>query len=1116
MMLSLHYAEARGATIYRLCTVLGLCLGILGLPACEEADALIIATPSTIDFGEVAIGDIANDLLQVTNEGGSSTTVVFQVASDGPFDVDLEYPIEVPPGGSRFVFVEVTPTEEGSTTDLLRLLWGSSLSEVALSVTGTASAGDLDQDGFTIEQGDCDDTDPLVHPEATEVCDAIDNNCDCTGDSNADGVECGAGDDGVDEGYDTDLDGVTTCGPDGDDATVADNDCDDADVSNYPGNTEECEPGDTSSQSDNNCDASDDDAALLLYYRDLDGDGVGAVVDATADAVLSCGSPGSDFAPALEDPSAPGSYLQDCDDADAANFPGNTEACDGQDNDCDAATEASGGETDGDLDTSLACADCDDADPLNYPGNVEVCDGQDNNCDSVTDENANDSDGDGYACDDCNDSDDTVYPGAPEVCDGQDTDCNGFDDYGSAGVDGLETDNDADSQSECEGDCDDADPANFTGNSEVCDGQDNDCNGLDDAGNFGVAGQESDDDGDLQDECSGDCDDADPANFTGNTEACDGQDNDCNNAADADGNGEVDSDSDGSLSCEDCDDGNASNTPGSTELCDGTDNDCDPATEAAGGEADGDGDGSLACDDCDDANASNTPGGTELCDGADNDCDPASEATGGESDGDGDGSLACADCDDAEPASYPLNSEICDGIDNDCVGGIPSNELDADADGVSTCNGDCDDANGLSFPGNTEVCDSVDNDCDLSIDESDAWWDLDWAYRIPLTLTAAPNWTVNGPPVVVDVDFRAALDSISVSDAFDANSLVAVLQDCSLGHPTMQTQFLDGFSGLMAKGPDSDPLGDESGTVVFLYDQNSDYSDLEAFPASATQQVALYFGSSSTPTTSNTTVAAATAQSPYRLDSGTGVSVARFDETRGGLLGALNLQASHNLASQSDAGIGNSVYMGSWVNNDPADGPGSITVLEDGPIFAALEASGSRAHTGGCCGGGAYDYTYTYWMFAGRPELWIKVLGVTTGSTTLSSTPLTVGNRPWQAIHNDSAWGAITRTTDQLGHSWEDLSDGTWGVSWAYVEPPTFVYPIIDYFAAYTISTGTDTFDLSSFLPGATTTLSPGTTFFDHIIQLVLPHSGTWSTAEPQVHGLVEGVSASQGTIELL
>ncbi len=37
---------------------------------------------------------------------------------------------------------------------------------------------DADDDGFSPAQGDCDDSDPLVFPAATEICDAADNDCD--------------------------------------------------------------------------------------------------------------------------------------------------------------------------------------------------------------------------------------------------------------------------------------------------------------------------------------------------------------------------------------------------------------------------------------------------------------------------------------------------------------------------------------------------------------------------------------------------------------------------------------------------------------------------------------------------------------------------------------------------------------------------------------------------------------------------------------------------------------------------------------------------------------------------------------------------------------------------
>jgi hypothetical protein len=390
-----------------------------------------------------------------------------------------------------------------------------------------------------------------------------------------------------------------------------------------------------------------------------------------------------------------------CGSAESTCGNGLDDDCDGLsdclDTDCCTSAACAGGDADGD-DVAALC-DCNDGNAAVYPGAPQLCDGINNNCSApgwpAVPANEADVDGDTVrVCGgDCDDGNPQRYPGNPEACDGIDNDCVG-------GVPVSEADADVDGFRGCAGDCDDANPNRFPGNTEVCDGLDNDCAG-------GLPASELDGDADGVRGCGGDCDDGNPERYPGHAEACDGLDNDCLGGVPAN---ESDADTDGVRVCGgDCDDADPLAYPGRPETCDGIDNDC--VGGVPGTESDADGDGYRPCHgDCDDLNSQVNPGQAEICDGSDNDC--VDGVPPEEADLDHDGCRICGgDCDDTDPSRYREAPEICDGLDNDCADGVPADEADADADSFRLCDDDCDDSNPARFPGNPEICDGLDNDC---------------------------------------------------------------------------------------------------------------------------------------------------------------------------------------------------------------------------------------------------------------------------------------------------------------------------------------------------------------------------------------------------------------------
>ncbi|GDX78488.1 hypothetical protein LBMAG42_02990 [Deltaproteobacteria bacterium] len=279
---------------------------------------------------------------------------------------------------------------------------------------------------------DCNDHDPLVHPEAPELCNEVDDNCDDVTDEDAEDERTWYQDLDAD-GYGDATTTSTACAQPSGSAEVA-GDCDDHNNTIHPSADE----SDCTGTVDLNCDG-------FTGETDNDGDGFNACLE--------------------------------CDDGDVAVYPGADEVCNGVDDDCDGTTDVNAldgsfwyadsdkdGYGDPEAEVS-ACiqplgyvvdaTDCDDASRTTWPGAPETCaNSDDDDCDGDANEIGaiacsdwyDDVDGDAFGdasvctCvargdydvadgDDCDDGDTSVYPGASEVCgDSVDQDCDGADD----------------------------------------------------------------------------------------------------------------------------------------------------------------------------------------------------------------------------------------------------------------------------------------------------------------------------------------------------------------------------------------------------------------------------------------------------------------------------------------------------------------------------------------------------------------------------------------------------------------------------------------------------------------------------------------------------------------
>ena len=697
------------------------------------------------------------------------------------------------------------------------MLLTACLPELGENQVITDPRDDYDQDGFTELDGDCDDANPDANPDSIWWADADNDGYGNPSLSTKDclqpaGTVAGAIVDGL---ADTSL-----------------ADCDDTNALINPAAEEICDG------LDNNCDALIDPegtSGQATFYLDVDGDGFGS---GEATLVGCDGDTPAGYVPGI-DRDGDGEIDADCDDFEAARFPGNPEICDGLDNDCDGLADDADDDValdavtwwrDEDFDhfggddpslTLVQCSDptiissyhytltntdCNDADDTINPGVLEVCDGFDKNCDGIADDDLKqtyyaDLDGDTYgdpatataACslpadhsqraEDCDDTNADVNPSKIELCNGLDDNCDSLTDGADAAdaqpyFPDVDQDGYGDSGATAQYACEA--PYSFVANALDCADQRADANPA--ASETCATDYDDDCDGDTNDENATGCvtyyADADADGYGGNTSECR-----------CEATGSMDQ-----LIGGDCDDTSDAIRPNVVETCaTAVDDNCDGSNndENAIGctlyyfdnDGDGYGDDSISRCTCND-------GGSDAW------------------------VLIAGDCDDTTTAISPSADELCtpDGatpIDEDCDGQLDeasaANALtfyaDTDEDGygdasapIRACSqpadavvdaSDCDDNRKKVNPGKVEDCSTgFDDDCNGDTNDHDA---LNCTWRYPDADTDGFGDSNSAGACVCDatLDFEVE-DNSDCDDAVDAiypgqseSCATAIDDDCS-------------------------------------------------------------------------------------------------------------------------------------------------------------------------------------------------------------------------------------------------------------------------------------------------------------------------------------------------
>ena len=261
-----------------------LILLILATLACDGGDK---ADPTTDTQGEGSTGEDGSGTpgswryldQDLDGYGNPDTAFVAQGASleEGEsangLDCDDDDP-EIHPGGTE-ICNELDDDCNGSVDEGVGSTWYADEDGDGYGSHGHSTQACAQPSGYVESDLDCDDSDPDIRPDATEICDGIDNDCDGEVDEDS-GIFWYADEDY--DGYGDPDNRIEACDqPDG--TTTDSSDCDDGSAGSYPGAKDGCDGEDNDCDGDIDEDHKPDWILITLH------DGAAYEVDRTTGAL---------------------------------------------------------------------------------------------------------------------------------------------------------------------------------------------------------------------------------------------------------------------------------------------------------------------------------------------------------------------------------------------------------------------------------------------------------------------------------------------------------------------------------------------------------------------------------------------------------------------------------------------------------------------------------------------------------------------------------------------------------------------------------------------------------------------------------------------------------------